>query len=516
MSHPSGTVDLYTELSTARPTGSGVSNPVETSSISIPSSRNLRLKLVVRSNVPPRVGGVVLNNQPQHSQEAGSPIVDLSSTQREGSRAPSAGGAEDPNLPTFGIEESIPSFESLRAQLTGGSEALLDPRMVKMSEQQKWRLRPLYKDSVRGSSMIWWVGFDLQTTELLLCHGYVNGAVRIDRTVVVPNQSGRSLHEQSVLEALQRYNLKFREGYRPIGAPAPEIEEPMLAAKWEPEKTRLDYPVGVQVKIDGIRCLCRKVGSTPIRYRSRGNREYPHFNAQFDAELENYFSFLPNAGVELDGEMYIHGIDFPQLSSVVRNERTPHPLLPKLIYHIFDFNTSDPLPYERRYETLTLSLQRYLEAGHIATRFLIVPTNFANSKDEIIELQQYYVQNGYEGAMIRKLANGVYEGKRLQSALYKSGRSNNLLKVKTFIDEECEIVAVEKAKGTEADAALLVVRDIRGNVFAVRPAASFEERRQWLTDPGLVINKKATIVYQELSIYNVPRFPVVKAIRDYE
>jgi DNA ligase-1 len=100
--------------------------------------------------------------------------------------------------------------------------------------------------------------------------------------------------------------------------------------------------------------------------------------------------------------------------------------------------------------------------------------------------------------------------------LYKSGRSNNLLKVKTFIDEECEIVGVEKAKGTEADAALLVVRDIRGNIFSVRPAASFEERRNWLSDSQLVIGRKATIVYQELSPYNIPRFPIVKAIRDYE
>ena len=513
MSDPSRVVDLYTELSTAWSTGSGVSNPIETPSppvggVSIVNglnSENLRPRLVIRSK-----GLNASNNDQQHSQVENGSTAHLRSDSVVLT-------SQDPNLPTFGIEESIPSLPP-RGVETQSKFPLdeVDSRIVQMQQQQKWRLRPLYKESLRGSSMIWWVGFDLQTAELLLCHGYVNGAVRIDRTTVVPNQSGRSLHEQSVLEALQRYNLKFREGYRPIGAPAPEIEEPMLAAKWEPEKTRLDYPVGVQVKIDGIRCLCRKVGSTPIRYRSRGNREYPHFNTQFDAELENFFSFLPNAGVELDGEMYIHGMDFSQLSSVVRNERTPHQLLPQLIYNIFDFNTSDPLPYERRYETLNLSLQRYLEAGYVATRFLIVPTSFAKSKEEIIRLQQYYVQNGYEGAMIRKLANGADEGKKLQSALYKSGRSNNLLKVKTFIDEECEIVNVERAKGTEADAALLVVRDIRGNVFSVRPAASFEERRQWLSNPELVINKRATIVYQELSIYNVPRFPVVKAIRDYE
>jgi hypothetical protein len=100
--------------------------------------------------------------------------------------------------------------------------------------------------------------------------------------------------------------------------------------------------------------------------------------------------------------------------------------------------------------------------------------------------------------------------------LYKSGRSNNLLKVKTFIDEECIIIRVEDAKGTEAGAALLVVRDIRNNELTLRPSATFDNRREWLINPNLVINKRATIVYQELSVYNVPRFPVLKAIRDYE
>lgn len=505
-------IDLYTELTTARLTHPVVLNlnvnndPL--SSVGGRRSINPRPQLVIRRGPTSPARTPVGENSLK-------PTLPASGSLSSGGTdigAPIVG--ESQSLPTFEISESIPDPESRDPGLTRSSA--LDPRVAQISEVQKWRLRPLYKENVRGSAMVWWVGFDLQTQELLLSHGHVNGVVRMDRTVVVPNQSGRSLHEQSVLEALQRYNLKFREGYRPIGAPAPEIDEPMLAAKWEPEKTRLDYPVGVQVKIDGIRCLTRKVGSTPIRYRSRGNREYPHFNTQFDPELENFFSFLPNAGVELDGEMYIHGMDFSRLSSVVRNEKTPHQLLPQLIYHIFDFNTSDPLPYEKRYDILTSGIQRYLQAGYTATRFLIVPTAFADSKEEIIKLQQYYVQNGYEGAMIRKLANGIYEGKKLQSALYKSGRSNNLLKVKTFIDEECLIVGVEKAKGTEADAALLVVRDIRGNVFSVRPAASFEERRRWLLEPELVIDKKATIVYQELSAYNVPRFPVVKAIRDYE
>jgi DNA ligase-1 len=423
----------------------------------------------------------------------------------------------DNRIPTFRIDEDlVVILEAAFNQTSVQNTQIHDPRIQMLRTYMKWRLVPLYKENTRGSPMMWWVGFDLQTHELLLTHGHVDGAIRTDRTRVVVNQSGRNLHQQSTLEVQQRYNLKFREGYRPIGASAPEIDEPMLAAKWEPDKTRLDFPVGIQPKIDGIRCLARKTGSNLIRYRSRGNREYPHFNPQFDTELDNFFSFLPNAGVELDGEMYIHGIDFSLLSSIVRNEKTPHSRLPELIYYIFDFNTSDPLPYESRYAVLCSSMKRYLESGYTATRFLIVPTHFISSRDEIINCQKYYIENGYEGAMIRKLANGATEGRKLECALYKSGRSNNLLKVKTFIDEECIIIRVEDAKGTEAGAALLVVRDIRNNELTLRPSATFDNRREWLINPNLVINKRATIVYQELSAYNVPRFPVLKAIRDYE
>ena len=85
-----------------------------------------------------------------------------------------------------------------------------------------------------------------------------------------------------------------------------------------------------------------------------------------------------------------------------------------------------------------------------------------------------------------------------------------------MMDEEATIQKVISGKGREAGKALLGVRDIRGNFFFVRPSYPFKEREKWFEDPSLVLNKKMTIVFQELSEDGVPRFPVGKCIRDYE
>ena len=64
-----------------------------------------------------------------------------------------------------------------------------------------------------------------------------------------------------------------------------------------------------------------------------------------------------------------------------------------------------------------------------------VQTDSADSESEVDDLFGGYVEQGYEGGIIR--LNGVYEQKR----------SNNLLKRKDFEDAEFEIISVEEGQG---------------------------------------------------------------------
>ena len=50
--------------------------------------------------------------------------------------------------------------------------------------------------------------------------------------------------------------------------------------------------------------------------------------------------------------------------------------------------------------------------------------------------------------------------------------------------------------------------------FRVRPRGTIEQRKEWFKNGKKYIGKMLTVIYQELSEQNVPRFPVGKAIRE--
>jgi hypothetical protein len=76
----------------------------------------------------------------------------------------------------------------------------------------------------------------------------------------------------------------------------------------------------------------------------------------------------------------------------------------------------------------------------------VVPSKLVTTKDEIDEQLAVYVEQGYEGQMLRD-RNGAYEHKR----------SKSLLKHKEFIDEEVEILEVLEGVGNWAGYAKAVV-----------------------------------------------------------
>src|SRR3989304_5553014 len=77
--------------------------------------------------------------------------------------------------------------------------------------------------------------------------------------------------------------------------------KPMLAAPFEDHKHKLVYPVTVQPKFDGVRCLAFRKADGTIMLQSRGGDPYelPHIQNEISPWLGN--------GWILDGELYIHG-----------------------------------------------------------------------------------------------------------------------------------------------------------------------------------------------------------------
>lgn len=374
----------------------------------------------------------------------------------------------------------------------------------------EWSYREMYKDNMNGAKMIWKIGFN--NPNIIVHHGHKDGAIQKEVVEVELNNSGRNIYEQSVIQINNRYLKKHREGYRCENEPS-AIKGPMLAHKFQPGKTEIHYPIGCTAKLDGIRCLIRRDGDKII-YRSRNNKEYKHLDI-FNDSMNSFFDFLP-PGVELDGEMYSDELTFNSISSVFRKEiNTNVKDIKKYIkYHIFDCNIDKP--YEDRWKMIVTSYKLMCKNFQDDNYIVIMNTFWAKTEDELYSFHRHVRSKGFEGTMIRKLYISDQTDKGYKSSMYISGRKNNILKLKDIEDEEGTILKIVEGKGREKGIALMVVKDPRGNIFNVRPAATFEQRKLWFENPDTIIGKKMTYEYQNLSETGVPRFPVGKDIRDYE
>lgn len=376
-------------------------------------------------------------------------------------------------------------------------------------QAEEWHYKPIYKENMNGAVMLWKIGFN--NPNIIVYHGHKEGAIQKEVVEVELNNSGRDIYEQSLIQINNRYLRKHREGYRGENEP-PAIKGPMLAHKYEHGKTKLNYPVGCTVKLDGIRCLVRR--DDKVIYRSRNNKEYKHLSI-FDDCMNAFFDALPPS-IELDGEMYSDTLTFNDISSVFRKEvNTDNDQIKRYLrYHIFDCNIENP--YEDRWKILIDAYKRMCETFTGVNLVVVVNTFWAKNENELLNFHKFARSKGFEGTMIRKLYISDKTPKGYKSSLYLSGRKNNILKLKDMEEEEGEIIGIEEGKGREKSIALIRVRDPRDNEFTVRPAATFEQRKIWFDEPSLIIGKKMTYQFQNLSEFGVPRFPVGKDIRDYE
>lgn len=369
---------------------------------------------------------------------------------------------------------------------------------------KRWRLPVLYKRDMNGKVSTWQVGFNGK--ELEMTFGKEDGKSRTTVTEVELNSTGRDIQEQGFLEAKSRYKKKCDEGYRENKDAIDEVVNVMLANKYKDDMIK-KWPVAVQRKLNGVRARFTRENGL-IKCYSRKNNEYPWLG-HIKRELEELFKYLPPNN-DLDGEIYNHDMTFEEITSAVKTKNFEHSDNKRLIYYIFDL--IDPMmTYDVRYKTLQGAFSKYS-----SNNVKLLSVEYLNSHQEILQKHNEYVSEGYEGIIIRKIFNEGMNKRDKSSALYKFGRTNNILKYKEFIDEEGTIVDIEEAKGTEKGAADLVIVDKRGCKFPVRMKGSIDRRKDWFQHPEKVLNKPLTFRYFSRTSKGMPLFPVGVEIRDYE
>lgn len=382
-----------------------------------------------------------------------------------------------------------------------------------------WILPTLYKIRADGRQQVWNIYF--QDGGLFTEYGETNGEMQTAEIDIFTNSSGRSYLDQAIQEARNRYKVKIRDGYLPDdGDEELRLIKAMKSNKYDPGKVLL-FPVAWQPKLDGFRIVAYLYRDECKLY-SYKNSLYTHFKHMED-DINLFKKYLPKGARILDGEGYNKDLDFNQISSIARSNVNIHKDIELLQYWIYDIVTDIDMPFEERSRILSDAYYEFIE-DYPDSCIVLVPTYIAKNEEDVDRRLENSLRKGYEGIMIRCMANGVDEnglkngkaiknGKKIyERSLYVFKRCFNIMKYKPVLSEEGTIIDVIPCTGKERDCGRLVVRDNKGRKLIMRPAMTFEERREILRNPKSVIGYRVTFEFQERTNDGMPRFPVGKEI----
>lgn len=211
----------------------------------------------------------------------------------------------------------------------------------------------------------------------------------------------------------------------------------------------------------------------------------------------------------LDGELYIHGRSLQYISGAARLEKDAV-RCEELGYYIYDVMDGDT-QFEDRLDILE-SIADILGIGFDPSKTWsgdelqcqMVPHVTVTGWTNIKKLHDEYVDEGFEGVVIRD-----------PSKVYNfGGRTNAMIKMKMYQDEEFEITGLSEGLRDEDMCFICVTSD--GLEFRAKPMGTRELKQQYRDRLEEIVGKMATVKFFYYSDDGVPQQPTLKCIRDYE
>ena len=373
-------------------------------------------------------------------------------------------------------------------------------------------LAPLYKMDSKGKIRVLNVyhGCDERGWFYEQEHGLHGGKLQHSRTYVEGKNIGRANattdEQQAEKEAEAKWKQKRdRSGYSET-IPENKPMMPMLAQSHDKHGHKISYPAFVQPKLDGIRCFIHADGEN-VKLVSRTGKEFQSLGHIADAVRELVSVMGKSVGsFVLDGELYNHDFkdDFQGLVSAIKRDK------PSENTHLVQFHCYDFVAEGRDFEDRIVELQHIDQWLEDVDAIQIVPTFGVDNLDGVVEQNASWLEDGYEGSMIRN-AKGGYQHNR---------RSPDLQKYKSFLDAEFEIVGAYQNKGKMENQCTFLCKTGDGTEFGVKPMGTEAQREQYWTDfqAGKLTGKMLTVKFFEWTTSEnpVPRFPVGVCVRDYE
>jgi DNA ligase-1 len=291
-------------------------------------------------------------------------------------------------------------------------------------------------------------------------------------------------------------DLKTRAGDKIINKAIPDwIPEfsVALADKYEPKLVDWEDGWYVSRKIDGARCIAIIDSNGDATFYSRTGKTFDTLDI-----VRGGIKALNITNTVLDGELCLVDEDGNEdFQGIMKQLKKKDHTIPNPSYKIFDIVTIDEFyskkgqknrPYSIRYANLCAIMQ-----SNECPCLTVLEQEVIRDDDHFNEWIAKSTKEKWEGLMLR--ADEPYKGKR----------SKDLLKYKSFFDDEYQVVDVEMGpfryvlNGKEHEETMLSCVMIQHKGYTVRVGSGFtiEQRQEFYQNPDKILGKILTVQYFE-------------------
>ena len=288
---------------------------------------------------------------------------------------------------------------------------------------------------------------------------------------------------------------------------------PMLVKNYNDAPIKDYSNLIIQRKYNGIRGVAYLQDDDSVKIYSRKGLAFTsidHIKDEIKIILKRFEATNTMRGAHIDGELYKHGLPLSEISGIVRSGRINDE---KLSFYIFDVFWPNKYPIAEIRRRVLHKLFKHKSYQYLQ----LVEGIEVSSHEEIMSHYQQFLDEGYEGAIVRKLKEQYEYGT-------KNYHSSHVLKLKPKMSAEFPIINFKDGRGKDDGLVIWIARTADGKEFSVVPNLTQEERRRIFTEISAdsavfdrnYKNQQLTVEYMELSQYGVPTQPKGVAIRNYE
>lgn len=277
--------------------------------------------------------------------------------------------------------------------------------------------------------------------------------------------------------------------------------QPMKLSKFKDFKNRFNtdkypkytYPVYVSPKLDGENRMAY-TGNAEGTKEEQSVQWYTRQNVDDVVQkcIMDELEKLPK-NYYINVELYNHGMSRQKIESLASYPDSD------LKAYVFDMFRDPNTPYEERLKLI----EKYIPKGRY--EYLIpIESKLVHSEKEIKEAHDKYVEEGYEGAVVR-----------MPKSVYQSGkRSMEVFKYVTFHSKEFKIVGFEDGTGSDQGVLKLILQFNKKTTFKTATFKGYtkDDLKEMYENGDQYVGQYATVYYACTTDAGIPTPATVVAI----